>query len=40
MVRYWYCANIPPRPLDDKTKRFGGFEVKKTRKEFWTTQRL
>jgi hypothetical protein len=18
MVRYWYCANIPPRPLDDK----------------------
>ncbi len=18
MVRYWYCANIPSRPLDDK----------------------
>jgi hypothetical protein len=40
MVRYWYCANIPPRSLDDKAKIFGGFEVKKTRKEFWTNQRL
>ena len=21
MVRYWYCANIPPRRLEDKTTR-------------------
>ena len=21
MVRYWYCANIPPRSLEDKTKK-------------------
>ena len=23
MVRYWYCANIPPRPLDYKTAGMG-----------------
>jgi hypothetical protein len=20
MIEYWYCGNIPPRPLDDKRK--------------------
>ena len=30
MVRYWYCANIPPRSLEDKTKRME-FGVKKPR---------
>jgi hypothetical protein len=23
MVIYWYCANIPPRPLDDKSHKEG-----------------
>ena len=30
MVRYWYCANIPPRSLEDKTKKME-FGVKKPR---------
>ncbi len=30
MVRYWYCANIPPRSLEEKTKRME-FGVKKPR---------
>ena len=40
MVRYWYCANIPPRPLDDKAPRFEKLEGKRREKEFWTNQRL
>jgi hypothetical protein len=40
MVRYWYCANIPPRPLDEKYVKNLEVGVKKTRKEFGTNQRL
>ena len=34
MVRYWYCANIPPRPLDDKTQEFEKGIEKEEKKNF------
>ena len=35
MVRYWYwyCANIPPRSLEDKTKKNGIWSEKAERKK-------
>ena len=33
MVRYWYCANIPPRSLEDKTKKDGIWSEKAERKK-------
>jgi hypothetical protein len=40
MVRYWYCANIPPRPLDDKRQELESWSGKDEKKNFWTNQRL
>ena len=42
MVRYWYCANIPPRPLDDKELERGRFGEKygylRDGKKVWTNE--
>ena len=34
MVGYWYCANIPPRPLVDKRTRFEKWIEKGEKKNF------
>jgi hypothetical protein len=28
MIKYWYCGNIPPRPLDEKVKDLDGWDGK------------
>ena len=33
MVRYWYCANTPPRSLEDKAKKKGIWSEKAERKK-------
>jgi hypothetical protein len=42
MVRYWYGANIPPRPLDDKELERGRGGEKygylRDGKKFWTNE--
>jgi hypothetical protein len=34
MIKYWYCGNIPPRPLDEKVKDLDGWDGKDKKKNF------
>jgi hypothetical protein len=40
MVWYWYCAYIPPRPLDDNSGKSRQLERKRREKHFWTNRRI
>jgi hypothetical protein len=34
MIKYWYCGNIPPRPLDEKVKDLDGWDGKDKKQNF------
>jgi hypothetical protein len=40
MIKYWYCGNIPPRPLDEKVEDLESWNGQDEKKNLWTNQRL